>query len=278
MNERQYYGRESGMIVVEAVISFTAFIMVCLGIVFMTNIFMLHNRIQFAINSAAHEIASYSYLYDALGIRDAELGVLSDSEKYTKPIDETAVQLTDTLDNIQNSADKFGEVKSSVENVELSEDYINNISSSLDSLKGSVTTTVESGKQTVASFKELFSDKNALIAGIIYMGADYVSDTVKRVIATGAAWGFTQKYLNTDTQTADEYLISYGVTDGYEGLDFSGSSIFCDDGLRLIDIVVEYDVDISFLNFVFPSTKVHVSQRVSVGSWGGGDGRKVSVG
>ncbi|MBQ8509982.1 MAG: pilus assembly protein [Clostridia bacterium] len=277
MSDMRKDNRESGMIVVEAVISFTAFIMVCLGIVFMTNIFMLHNRVQFAINSAAHEIASYSYVYDALGLRDAELGVKSDSEKYTKPINETAAQITDTLNNIQNSASQFGEVASAVENIELSEASFNQISSSIEGLKDSANTTIESGKKTITSVKNLFSDGNALIVGMIYMGADYLGDTFKRAVATGAAWGFTKKYLDTDTQTADQYLRAYGVVDGYEGLDFSGSSVFCDDGLRVIDLVVEYDVDLSFINFVFPSTKVHVVQRVSVGSWGGGDGRKVNA-
>ena len=55
-------GAESGMMVVEAVIGFTTFLIVCLTIIFLINIFMLHNRIQFAINSAAHEIAAYSYI------------------------------------------------------------------------------------------------------------------------------------------------------------------------------------------------------------------------
>ena len=51
---------ESGMMVVEAALSFVVFIMVCLAIVFLINIFTVHNRIQFAINSAAKEL----YLFD----------------------------------------------------------------------------------------------------------------------------------------------------------------------------------------------------------------------
>ncbi|MBR4960946.1 MAG: pilus assembly protein, partial [Clostridia bacterium] len=63
---------EKGMMVVEALISFTAFILVCIGIVFMIKIFMLHNRVQYAINAAARELSTYTYIYDALGLRDAE--------------------------------------------------------------------------------------------------------------------------------------------------------------------------------------------------------------
>ena len=46
---------ESGMMVVEAVISFTAFIMVCLVITFLINIFMLHNKV----------LVSYTHLHRA---------------------------------------------------------------------------------------------------------------------------------------------------------------------------------------------------------------------
>ena len=99
---------ESGMMVVEAVISFTAFIMVCLVITFLINIFMLHNRVQFALNSAAHEIASYSYVYDALGLRDAEGTLASDGEEYTRPIDDTTAQVMDTLNQLQGA---FGRIQ-----------------------------------------------------------------------------------------------------------------------------------------------------------------------
>ncbi len=64
---------ESGMMVVEAVLSFTVFIMVVSAIVYLITIFTLHNKVQFAINSAAHEMASYTYLYQASGLRDADI-------------------------------------------------------------------------------------------------------------------------------------------------------------------------------------------------------------
>ena len=42
----------------------------------------------------------------------------------------------------------------------------------------------------------------------------------------------------------------------------------------MIDIIVQYDVDMGFLRFVVPKD-VHVVQRVTVAGWLDGDGTKV---
>ena len=89
------------MIVVEATISFTIFLMVVIAIIYMTNIFIVHNKVQFAINSTAHQLSGYSYLYQALGDRKAEQQIKADGSKYTKPIDQTAGQVIDTMNKIQ---------------------------------------------------------------------------------------------------------------------------------------------------------------------------------
>ena len=48
---------EQGMIVVEATISFMVFLMVVIAIIYLTNIFIVHNKVQFAINSTAHQLS-----------------------------------------------------------------------------------------------------------------------------------------------------------------------------------------------------------------------------
>ena len=272
-------GAESGMMVVEAVIGFTTFLIVCLTIIFLINIFMLHNRIQFAINSAAHEIAAYSYIYDAFGVRDADRTVNKDGEKYTKPIDDTSTQVVDTFNKLQQTYSDLSGATEEIKTIDkLSPDKLQNIYDSVDNLKNSAADTYESAKQSAISVKNLFSDGNALLAGLIYMGESGASYLLKRGMGTAAAWGMTKKYLETSTQSADEYLRSFGVQDGYEGLDFSGSTLFNDDDYRVIDIVVEYDVDLSFASLVLPYSSVHIIQRVSLGGWVGGDNGKVTVG
>lgn len=271
---------ESGLMVVEAVLSFTTFIIVCLGIIFMINIFMLHNRVQYAITSAAREIAAYSYMYDALGIRKAEETVKADGKPYTEDIEKTASSALDTVNQFSAAISGVENTVESLEDFQLNEASVNNLKGQLESLKNQGLTTYESAKKTAGNVKNLFSDPKALLIGVLYITEDAASSAVKHAIGAGAAYGLTKKYLQTshkggDEDSADAYLRAYGV-DGYQSLDFSGSSVFCDSDNRLVDIVVEYDVDLSFLNFVWSGRKIHVVQRATVAGWVGGDKQDVS--
>lgn len=275
MKMKQNPDNESGMMVVEAVIGFTAFIMVCLGIVFLTNIFILHNRVQFAINSAAHEIASYSYVYSAFSLKDAEDQVEKDGEKYTKPIDDTAYQVVDTINKLNRTLDSINGVVPSGDDITISRETLDK----LGEIKDNASSTVSSGKETASMIAGLFKDPKSFATGMVFIGVSGLDYELKKLVGSTAAGALSEKYLKFFDRGADDYLKSFGVVGGYSGLDFGGSSVFCDDsGKRIVDIVVEYDVDFSFIDFVFPSRLVHVVQRVSVCGWVDGDGLKVGVG
>ena len=96
---------------------------------------------------------------------------------------------------------------------------------------------------------------------------------VKSAGATAAARSLTANYIEGSGMNADGWLKAHGVTYGYDGLDFSGSTMFCDTNKQMIDIVVSYDIDLQFLGFVLPQDKLHVIQRVSVPAWLDGDGK-----
>jgi len=266
--------------VVEAILSFTTFIIVCLGIIFMINIFMLHNRVQYAITSAAREIAAYSYMYDALGLRNAEEKVKDDGKPYTQDIEKTASSALKTVNMFFDTVSEVEGTVESMENFQLDETSVNKLKGQLESIKNQGLGTFESAKDTAGMVKDLFEDPQALLVGILYITEDAASSAVKHAIGAGAAYGLTKKYLQINHEggsknSADTYLRAYGV-DGYNSLDFSGSSVFCDSDNRLVDIVVEYDVDLSFLNFVWSGRKIHVVQRATVAGWVGGDKQDVS--
>lgn len=256
---------ESGMMVVEAVLSFTVFIMAVSAIVYLITIFTLHNKVQFAINSTAHELAAYTYLYQALGIRDADRAVKRDGEKYVSAIDDTADQIADTLNKIETlSGDLSG-------TTELSPEHIKQ---TIGDLKAAG----ESGKESAKKVKDLVSNPNDLIVGFIYMAFDIVDAKVKNIFANAAAATMAKKYLVQGDKDADAYLTGMGVEGGYAGLDFSSSTVFCDEGYRLIDIVVEYDVDLSFVRLLIPEAKLHIVQRATVAGWLGGDQGDKAIG
>lgn len=266
----KFHKEQKGMVVVEAVLSFTVFLMVVIAIIYLINIFVVHNKIQFAINSAAHELASYSYVYQALGVRGAEQTLDADGEAYTQPIDDTATQVVDSLNKIQTVYQDGKDTKDTLENMEVSKDSITNAYDQAKKTYADGTEAVDSVKESATQVTNLFSDPQSLLVGMIYMGASAGRYALKSAGATMAAKTVTQKYLGDN---ADTYLQGYGIKNGYSGLDFSGSTMFCDENESLIDIVVQYDVDLKFIGLVLPEDSLHVVQRVTVPAWLDGDGK-----
>ncbi|MCM1467078.1 MAG: hypothetical protein NC086_02940 [Alistipes sp.] len=265
---------EAGMMTVEVCLSFTIFIMAVVFIIMLTNIYTLHNRIQFAINSAAHEMASYSYIYEALGVRGAESAVKADGAAYTQNIDTATADVVDTLNKINTLRTDSDNLITTVQG-EYSLDTLGEISNQIQILQSDVTATGESVKQAATSIGNLLSDPQATFAGIVYLGIDAGIYGIHNFAGSILANLLTKKYLALGSGSADDYLEKYGVIGGYDGLDFTGSSLFNDSGNTqqvMVDIVVQYDVDLSFIAFVLPDSKIHVVQRVSVPAWLRGDG------
>lgn len=265
----------SGMIVVEASISFMAMIIVCLGIVFLINLFMLHNSVQMAINSAAQEIASYSYLYQAFGLRAANQQVQQDGKDSVGDITTMVEQAANALNSIQSAWNDTQELPEAFESfdIDAAKNGISSIGQNLSDAK-------DSAGNVVSQAKEWIQNPSDLLYGMIHLGVRAADYKVKHLIGEGAAALLTKKYLPSGSAGADAYLRKFGV-DGYNALDFSGSSLFCENDKngnatnRVIDVVVEYDVDLSFLSFVLGDTTVHIVQRASVAAWVGGDDGKI---
>lgn len=297
---------ECGMIVVETVISFTVFLVTIFSIAYFINMLILHNKVQFAINSAAHELASYTYLYAAFGGRDAEKAIRQDGAEDTAKIDDTA---SSAYSSYQKAAKAMGSAQTAAgKTVDLltqlqdfggtdgsGEDGVNlsSLGQQLDKLGDSINQTnqaigdaVEDAeaaagqiKDTVNKVKGLLSDKEGLISGMAYIALEGAEYALKDLMGTGAAYLLTKGYLKQGSMSTDEFLKAYGVKDGYAGLDFSGSTLFCDEDFRMIDIVVEYDIDVGFMRLLLPdSVKIHMVNRVTIPAWLDGDGVKVAPG
>ena len=280
---------ESGMIVVEAVITLTIFIMTVSLIVYLVTVFTVHNKIQFAINSAAHELATYSYIYQATGLRSADLQVRADGSKDVGNINDTAAKVLDTVGKIEELAGEASNVGNSPSDPEMSTDYINSTYRQFSNLESSVNSTVESTQQSVEAVENLISDPKGLAAGAIYMAFEEGESYLKGLIGAGIAKYMTEGYLDSPTMTADEYCIAHGIVGGYNGLDFTGSSVFRDGtqgwnptgakskgDYRMIDFVVTYKIDLGFSRLVLPPDQAYLTvvQRVTVPAWTNGDGKE----
>lgn len=237
------WNKEQGSVVVEATIVLPVFMLAIFCLLNFMNILMLHNRIQFAINASAHELASYSYAYTALKIEDAFNQIEADGKPYTSKIDDASSQAMDCLNKIQSLSDT-------------------------KDIQG----TAEAGKKTVESVRDLLSDPKGVLIGSGYIAADAAIYGTKNLVGQVSIKGLTKKYLSQGQNSADVYLKKYGVKEGYEGLSFQGTSMLNDSQHKLIDVVVEYDISLTGFDWIINNAKMHVVQRVSVPAWLDGDG------
>ena len=172
------------------------------------------------------------------------------------------------------------DLSSFLEQVGQFEDDLSGISSGSSSVSG----TIESGKETINKGQQLansagalISDPKQLLRSIVYLGIEKGEQKAKTWLLGCISNGMFQVYLDESfakhrPMSADEYLIHYGVKDGINGLDFKNSSFLSDDQYRMIDLVVEYDIEVYFFKLFLKDPTIHVVQRCEVPAWLDGDG------
>ncbi len=260
--------REKGLMTVEAVLSLVPFIMIILGIISFINIFAVHNKIQYAMYQAGSELTAYTYFYEALGIRNGDKVLGADIDKETVEID-TAIQKTTEflgeLDSLSTNAKKVVDSNS------------DNLKNDLDQIITDGKNTIDAGKDAINADIALVSDPEDLLRNLVYYGIEQGEQALKSWILNTISSELVPTYLEStfstsDAMTANEYLNKAGVVNGVKGLDFSKSKIFQDKEYKMIDIVAEYDLEISFFELFLKKPRIHVVQRCAVPAWLDGDG------
>ena len=259
--------KECGMITVETVLSLFPFMLLILGLISFINIFMVHNKIQYAMFQTGSELAAYTYLYHAFGVRDADLESQQDIQNETtelrQTIDDTAVFL-EKFDSLEGSVSSFGS------------GGLGEIDAELENIMQQGGDTLTAAKQALNSGAVLVSDPQDLMRNLIFFGFGQAKDGLKSLLISQAASQMIPNYLEstfspTNPQTADEYLEHMGVVGGVDGLDFSRSQIFSDENCSMIDIVVEYKLEIFWFKLFLEDPTITVVQRCAVPAWLDGD-------
>ncbi|MBQ8604761.1 MAG: pilus assembly protein [Oscillospiraceae bacterium] len=263
---------QSGMITVETVLAFIPFIFVVFGIISFTNVFMVHNRIQHALHQTASELSSYTYLYHATGVRNADLQLNQDIDVETRPVDqaiEDVNRLLDSIDNLQSSGNR------------LSSSNLGNLKNNAEQFKNRAGDTYAKGQVVVETGKYFMNNPKELISGLSFLLIEKAEDAVKNFMLSAMASGLMNKYLDqtfAGGKTADAYLKNYGVVNGMAGLDFSNSQLFTDANLEQIDIHVTYQLELPFISALLDDATITMSQRVVVPAWLDGDGKTCEKG
>ncbi len=259
--------KECGMITVETVLSLFPFMLLILGLISFINIFMVHNKIQYAMFQTGSELAAYTYLYHAFGVRDADLELRDDIQNET-------TELRQTIDDTTAFLDQFDSLEGSVSS--LGSGGWGEIDTELETIMQQGEDTVDAAKKAIDSGVTLVSDPQDLMRNLVYFGIGKAENELKSLLISQVASGMIPNYLEstfspTNPQTADEYLEHMGVVGGVDGLDFSKSEIFSDENCSMIDIVVEYKLEIFWFKLFLEDPTITVVQRCAVPAWLDGD-------
>lgn len=253
--------QERGMLTVEATLALVPFLMVILGIISFINVYMVHNRIQYAIFQVGSELSAYTYFYEALSIRSADEAVQEDADAATKDVDKMIEYTNNFLTNTVAAKESYTKVLNS--DITDLEDNINEAEEKID-------TAIESGKDVWEQGSYMLHNPETIIHGIVYLGIENGISALKSVFASFLSEGMANVYIQQSNMSAQEYLSSFGVRNAQ--LDYGESSMFDDDDRRMIDIVVEYDIEIYFFKLFLKDPYVHMVQRVVIPAWLNGDG------
>ena len=267
---------ERGMMTVEATLSLTLFVSVIMWIINLTNVFVLHNAIQNAMNSAAKEVASVSYLLQASKIRAAEQQVSGDGSPYTGDIYTTANQVIDTYGKATTAA---SDIASLYDNFS-GGSYSSNISGTFTQIQqtgNDINSAYQSGKQSAQYVKGLLEDPHSTMVGLIYCVINFGIDKANDAMAEAAASALTPRFLTADgsKSAADTFLKKYGVEDGCNGLSFEGSSMLGNEGNDTsILFTCSYEISMdTFMPLVPKGVKLKVVQQAVVSGWMDGDSK-----
>lgn len=234
---------KSGSIVVEASLSLIFFIAAIVSIICLINVFIVHNRIQFALNSAANQIASYSYLYEMSPVGEGVETLHNDGDPYIEKYD-TVKGAIQALKSIYDGSNTMSV-----------DDWVNN------------------GNAVLSGAETLADDPYAVAIGALYNGAINGEQFIENSVAGGLGYLLTRQYIAPSSMDANEYLENYYVDGGYGGLNFTKSNFNHDTGLVVLDVT--YQVKIPLISFFMPDDyTLTIHQRACAKGWMDGDGNK----
>ncbi|KNY25071.1 TadE/TadG family type IV pilus assembly protein [Pseudobacteroides cellulosolvens] len=256
--------KKRGSLTIEAACALPVVILVVLTIAYFIRVAYIHSIIQHALDESAKEISSYSYLYSVSklqSLNDSTEDLLTENEATAASRIDTVLETVNSvndkigkLGNLSNDVDKFNfeEVKGLYNDgkvdVEKIKGIYNEIRGHPNGWKGGI-------KKEVASI-------SALVAhGLLESGREELSEIIVRIMM--------RKHIATDIYDEDIVLKKLNIIGGYDGLDFTGTTLFKDK--KTIKIVVSYTIEPITPLPIIP--ELRIEQKALVVGWLDGDGQ-----
>ncbi len=249
--KEQKEGKERGAVVVEAIISMTAFMFAILIILSIADIAYVQSKMAVALNSAAGEMSQYCYLYYKFQLDDL-------NAKVSEGTEEAAVTVEDTVDGLGEMMDSFGEAGSDFEE--------GNFLAAVENIENGATT----ANQTITNLANTIADDpKGFLIGMGKLAGRELTEAAKVYLGQLMAKAFMAKNLKASANDdPDAFLRRLHVADGMNGLDFQYTSLMAYGSSNEIHLVCTYQVKvIRLLNFDFAFTFRHT---VKTMAWGEG--------
>ena len=248
-----------GALTVEAAISLPLFICVFLSIAFFMRVAYIHNNVQYAINGAANELSTYSYLYSVSGLQALNDEISGKAGEYGESASEHMTGILEAFDALGSNFQGKNR-----ENMDI------------DNLKN----LFEDGGRVVENVTSVFNEvkdnpqKEFVSIAALFAGAGY--EKIKSELSAPMVRFFMRKYINENIFNSKGGPGVYiAVNEGespYQAFKFN-NRIFADG--KTIDIVVSYRIKTALPINIIP--EIHMKQRAIVRGWMSGDGEVTSV-
>lgn len=247
MRERE----ERGAVVVEAIISMTAFMFAILIILSIADIAYVQSKMAVSLNSAAEEISQYCYLYYKFQLDDLNKEIGKGTEAAEKTVNETVDGLGQMMDSFGGAGNDFRDYK---------------FTEAVEQLEAGATA---ANKTVTDLFRTIADDPKAFLVGMGKLAGRELTEAGKVYLGQLMAKAFMEKNLRAAADDdPDDFLRRLHVVDGMDGLDFQYTSLMAYGSSNEIALTCTYQVSvIRLLNFEYKFT---FCQSAKTLAWGDG--------
>jgi len=266
-NVGKFLKSKNGSLTLEAAISLPIFICVFLTIAFFIRVVYIHNNVQYALNGAANELATYSYLYSVSGFQDLNNEVSGELNRYGEKASNHTKQMLEAFDAMGDS------LQSAMDSLEGG--FEAGDPEQVESLKELYEQSKISANTVMNVLKEVKDDPKREFISIasLFVGAGY--ENIKGELSEPLIRFFMAKYIDNRILSSEGTPGAYiSVKKGEEPLKAFNfkNRIFTDN--KSIDIVVRYKIKMALPINIIP--EIPMEQRVTVRGWLDGDASVIS--
>ena len=269
--QSEYRDRQRGSATVEAVVGFTAFLLAIFTILGLVNFCRAQMLVSAAMDTAAKEMAQYSYFYEISGLGKFEKSLDMNGKKGTDNINKI-IGTVDVLYGSVNSAADQGvqEMNSAQDMMAAGQFDMTAINNSLTSVGNSIEGVMIGIEGVSNAFQDVGNDPLLYMRSIVALLASEGMELAKRAVAVPLTRAFVSKHFGSTTQEANDTLKALGIEDGLNGMNFNLSKIFSDAEHREIELVVHYKVKLLKV-FDWVLLEAKLSKVSCCRAWLGGD-------